>query len=201
MAHKPGVWSEKALVTVTEEGGSDVAYQAMTSSIRITEGGKDIDQVAFLDGSRGVVKKPAGMIEISFEGYPTDVDVAGGTGVAIHYDSETTRDTVEPFKATATTRRDRYRVAIMWTDDETVSNAVNPALTTKNVMRYVLANAYMTQHDHDYPSGDPLKVSFAFKAPAVDKSKTANRIIESIDGAATTAVLTTLGSYTSTVNW
>ena len=200
MALKDRVWSELALVSVAEEAGSDVSYAALTSSIRITEGGKTLDQVAFLDGSRGVLRRPAGPIEITFEGYPLDADASGGTGVIQHYDSETTRDTTDPFKASSTTQRDRYRVAIMWTDDATATSAVGSHVAATNAIRYVLANAYMTSHDWEF-TGDGLKITFAFWAPAVNGSKTANRIVESVDGAVTTGILTTLASYTSTVNW
>ena len=201
MANKDGVWNELALIAIAEEGGTDVNYAAMTSSIRITEGGKPCDQISFLDASKGVIKRPAGPIEITFEGYPLDADASGGTGVIQHYDSELTRDTTDPFQVDATVRRDRYRVCILWTDDTDLTTSAVAAVTlSTNSLRYILANAYMTSHDWEF-TGDGLKVTFAFWAPAVNKGKSTNRRIESVDGAITTGVITALASYTSTVNW
>lgn len=195
-----GVWNETALITITKESGSDIEYAAMTSSIKITEGGKPLDQVAFLDGSRGVVRKPAGPIEITFEGYPIDADASGSTGVIQVYDSQTTRDTTDPFIADSTTQRDRQRVSILWTDDTAATSGSGPTTASTNGLRYTLANCFCTSHDWDF-TGDGLKCTFAFWAPAVSKAKTANRRIESVDGAVTTGILTTLQGYTTTVNW
>lgn len=200
MAYKDGIWSEVALVSIAEEGGSDVEFAGLTTSIRISEGGKPCDQVAFLDASKGVVRNPAGPIEISFEGYPLDADATDGTGIIQGYDSQQTRDTTDPFVVDSGKRRDRHRVAILLTDDDNASSGAGTHTASTNALRYILANAYITSHDWEF-TGDGLKITFTFWAPALDADGNSNRRVESVDGAVTTGVLTTLQSYTSTQKW
>jgi len=195
MSLNAGAWSETAFVTITKYaagGGTDVQYAAITETIDIDMGDKDIEQLPTLIGGRVVKKIPQDITTVTFEGYPVDIDATGGTGVSVAFHGGTW-DTAEPLAVVSSINRDLFRIAILWTDDTAATSGAGATAATTNAYRIIFAHAYMTSMKPSYTDGI-LKVTFAFKCPAFNKNGVA--LIKEDSGDAT--ALTTLNTYSST---
>jgi len=199
----PDVWSETALVAIAGQAGTDVAFACMTETVDIDIGDKDFDVIAGLCGSRMIKFTPQDVTEITLEAYPLQAGTASlasattGTGF---FDLITTIDTINPLVYAADRTRVPYRMAIMWTDSTSVTNAAAQIVTPTNAaMRFVAAGGYFTSVKPSFTDGI-LKFTVKYKVPPFDNTGSANVKLESVAGA-TTATLTALASYTSTVKW
>ena len=197
MAVKEGAWSETALITINKYQASgtpsDINLAALTETIDIDLGDKDIDQIVNLKGGRLVKKTPQAMTTITFEGYPTDIDSADGTGISQMFHGGTW-DTTEPLEVNASRNRDLFRIALLWTDDPDATSATGTTSETANAYRIVFAHAYMTSMKPSFTDGI-LKFTFSFKVPAFNKHGVAQIHEESSDGSAS---LPALSAYNST---
>lgn len=195
MALNLGAWSETAFITITKyaaAGGTGYEYGALTETIDIDLGDKDIDQLVNLKGGRMVKKIPEDITTITFEGYPVDIDAVGGTGISQMFHAGTW-DTTEPMTVTSSLNRDLFRLAILWTDDTTATSGAGATAATTNSYRIVFAHAYMTSMKPSFTDG-VLKFTFQFKCPAFNSQ--AIGLIHEQSGDAT--ALTTLNTYSST---
>ena len=165
----------------------------MTETIDIDLGDKDIEQTPTLIGGRVIKKVPQDITKITFEGYPVDLDSAGGTGVSQMFQGGTTWDTSEPLAHTSTLVRDLFRIAILWTDDTSATSGAGATAATTNAYRIIFAHAYMTEMKPKFTDGI-LKFTFSFKCPAFNKYGVS--LIKEDSGDAT--ALTTLNTYNST---
>jgi len=194
MALAAGAWSETALVTITKLGSSNVEFAALTETIDIDMGDKDIDHIVNVSGGRMVKKTPQDITTITFEGYPLDIDSTNGTGVSQMFEGGTW-GTTEPLEASASRSRDLFRIAILWTDDTSATSAAGATATSTNSYRIVFAHCWMTSMKPSFTDG-VLKFTFSFKCPAFNPMGTANIKEQSGDDTA----LTTLNDY-STSNY
>jgi len=140
-----------------------------------------------------VKKVPQDITTITFEGYPVDLDSAGGTGVSQLFQGGTTWDTTEPLTGNSTIVRDIFRVALLWTDDSAATTAAGATSATTNAYRMVFAHAYCTSMKPSFTDGI-LKFTFAFKCTAFNKNGVA--LIHEDSGDAT--ALAALNTYNST---
>uniref|UniRef100_A0A6H1ZV52 Uncharacterized protein n=1 Tax=viral metagenome TaxID=1070528 RepID=A0A6H1ZV52_9ZZZZ len=97
------------------------------------------------------------------------------TGLFQHF-AGGTHDTTEPLTTDTTwgagidRTRDRFRVAIMWTDDVNVTSANNvTSATDSTAMRFVALSCRMISHKASF-TDKILKVTATFKYPAMNKA-------------------------------
>jgi len=204
MTQKDGAWSETALVGISAQAGTDVKFQAVTETVDIDIGDKDFDVIATLSGGRLVKFTPQEPTTITLEAYPVDAATTGFTTAvtgAGFFDLMNTYDAAQPLTIDVDHSRNKHRIAIMWTDgaatDATAQVIAGPA--GSDALRIVAADGYFTSVKPSFTDG-VLKFSVTYKVPAFDKNAAANVTIESVSGA-TTATMTALASYTSTVKW
>ena len=181
-------WSETALITVVGTTGTITAAMniaALTDTIDIDQGDRDIEGVPSLSGGRLVKKTPEGDTTITFEGYPIgigDSDATAPDGLMQHFFGGT--DTTAPFSVTsATIARNQYSVYILWTDDTAATIGTTSIASGKNALRYKFANCYMTSCKASMTDGI-VKGTFKFKCPPRNQANTANITVESTDGTA-----------------
>jgi hypothetical protein len=195
LAVNAGAWSETAFISIQAyaagASGTDTGYAAITETIDIDMGDKDIDQVPTLIGGRVVKKVPQDITTITFEGYPVDIDSTAGTGVSEAFHGGTW-DTSEPLAVTSSRNRDLFRIAILWTDDSAATTAAGATAVATNSYRIVFAHAYMTSMKPSFTDGI-LKFTFSFKCPAFNKNGI-GLIHEDSGDATALAALNTYGS-------
>jgi hypothetical protein len=202
MVSVPDTWSEVAKVAIAAQAGSDIHFDSLTETVDIDMGDKDFDVISTLSGGRMVKFTPQEPTTITLEAYPVQAGTSGTTGTGTgFYDLMNTQDTSQPVVVSADRVRNKYRIAVMWTNDVTSttyaeSQVVSP---TYAMLRVVAADGYFTSVKPSFTDG-VLKFTIVYKVPPFDKSGVANIKIESLDGSAT-ATLTALASYTLTTKW
>ena len=196
-------WSETALVAIAAQGGTDVIFQAITETIDVDIGDKDFDVIATLSGGRLVKFTPQAPTTITLEAYPVYAATEGFTTAttgAGFFDLMNTYDAAQPLAISSDRNRNKMRIALMWTDKTTETNAASQIVTpTNEALRIVASDGYFTSVKPSFTDG-VLKFTITFKVPPFDKDGNANVLIESVSGS-TTATMTALASYTSTVKW
>lgn len=198
-------WSEEALVAISAQSGSDVKFHSETETIDIDIGDKDFDVIATLSGGRLVKFTPQEPTTITLEAYPVNAGTEGFTTAttgAGFFDLMNTFDTAQPLVIAVDRSRNPLRVAIMWTDDTSITDATAQVVagpTGKDAMRIVAADGYVTSVKPSF-TDKLLKFTITYKVPPFDKSGSANVKIESVSGG-TTATMTALASYTSSVKF
>jgi len=197
----PDTWSEVAKICIAAQSGVDVPFEAITETVDIDIGDKDFDVISTLSGGRLVKFSPQEPTTITLEAYPVAAGTEGlasataGTGF---FDLMNTLDNTQPIVVLADRTRTKYRMCIMWTDANVDAEAQVIA-PTNFATRVVAADGYFTSVKPSFTDG-VLKFTVTFKVPPFDSSGTAYVKVESVGGA-TTATLTALASYTSTVKY
>ena len=199
------IWSEVALVGISAQAGTDVKFHSITETVDIDIGDKDFDVIATLAGGRLVKFNPQEATTITLEAYPVDAATEGFTTAttgAGFFDLMNTYDTAQPLVIAADRTRNKHRIAIMWTDDTSITDATAQVIAGpagKDAMRVVAADGYFTSVKPSFTDG-LLKFTITYKVPPFDKDGSANIKIESVSGG-TTFTMTALASYTSSVKF
>lgn len=195
-------WSETALVAITVQAGADIAFHTLTETVDIDIGAKDFDVIATLAGGRLVKFTPQEPTTITLEAYPVEAGTDSGSTGKGFFDLMNTQDTSQPVVIEVDRVRTKYRLAIMWTDDSSITDAAAQVVAGpagNDALRVVGADGFFTSVKPSFTDG-VLKFTVMYKVPPFDKSGTANIKIESVTGA-TTATMTALASYTSSVKY
>ena len=193
MASQTNAWLETALVTITKLAGTDYEFAALTETVDIDQGDKDIEGIANVAGGRVVKWTPEGDTMITLEIYPTGVNgLESPDGVANLFHGFTSTSTGSNSRT-----RDLFRVAVLWTNDTTATSGAGATAASTSNKRFVLANAYVTSYKTSFTDGIQ-KSTVTFKAVPFDKAGTTSNILEEgIDNTASTA----LTAYTITANF
>jgi hypothetical protein len=192
-------WSETALVSITAQGGSDVQFATLTETVDIDIGDKDFDSINTLRGGRMVKFNPQEPTTITLEAYPVEAGTDSGTTGNGFFDLMNTADTSQPISISLDRTRNKYRVALLWTNKSTATSATEALASSSSQegLRIVAADGYFTSVKPSFTDG-VLKYTVMFKTPAFDKGGSANVKMESTDG---TADLTAVAAYTSSAKW
>ena len=198
---QPDTWSEVAKVAIAAQAGSDVHFDAITETVDIDIGEKGFDVMNTLAGGRLVKFSPQEPTTITLEAYPVEAGTDTGTTGEGFFDLMNTADTSQPVTISSDRTRNKYRLAVMWSDDVASTTYAESQIVspTNACLRVVAADGYFTSVKPSFTDG-VLKFTVTYKIPAFDKSGNANLKIESVDGSAT-ATLTALASYTSSTKW
>ena len=203
MAQNDGAWSETALVSIAAQAGTDVKFASITETVDIDIGDKDFDVIATLSGGRLVKFNPQEPTTITLEAYPVDAATEGFTTAttgAGFFDLMNTYDAAQPLVVTNDRSRNKHRIAIMWTDSSSETDATAATVApTNEALRIVAADGYFTSVKPSFTDG-VLKFTVVYKVPPFDSSGSGNVKIESVSGSAT-ATMTALASYTSSAKW
>ncbi len=195
-----GTWSELARIAITTQSGAATEYQAITETIDIDIGNKDFDVISTLSGARLVKFTPQEPTTITLEAYPLEAGTDSGTTGKGFFDLMNSADASQPVVIPTDRTRTKYRMAILWTDAADPLTADGQVIApTNTALRVVAADGYFTSVKPSMTDG-LLKFTIMFKVPPFDASGSANVKIESVSGA-TTATLTALASYTSSVKF
>lgn len=193
-------WQETFLATISEQSGTDATVQGISETIDIDLGEKDFDQIVLGNGGRIEKLTPEGITSVTLEGYPLYVgsgDISAATSIAGFIDLLHAEDTAQPLRLSATRARTRYRLAIMWTDDTTLTSASIGVTNGKYAKRLVFADGFVTSVKPSFTDGI-LKTTVTFKVVPFDSAGTSNMLFESVAG---TGTMTALQSYTSTIKF
>ena len=187
-----GAWSETALITISQfSTGSSTTinenFMALTETIDIDLGDKDIEQLVNLGGGRLAKKTPQDLTTITIELYPLTI---GGENAAsavtapttatgiFQFFSETALDTSEPLANIMSRNRTPYKISIMWTDDTAATGALQTNAASTNAMRLNFAHFFLVSAKPSFTDG-VLKVTAVFKGPPFNRNGIGNIKFES----------------------
>jgi hypothetical protein len=186
----PDEWTEIAYVAISDSSKNQYQFGALTDSIELGLGARDIESVALVNAGRVVKFTPDADSEITLELYP----------VGISSDDTPPNGLLSWFMGGVPTAssginsyvRLKYRVCALWTDlaKASVTDAAG-AIGSAHSFRMSFWGCRMTDHKIDF-TDDILKVTCTFKCPAFDKS--GHGMIKAEEADATT--LATLSDYT-----
>lgn len=192
----PQAWQEVAQVAIMKLGGTAEEFQALTESVDIGEPDYPFESVPNVAGGRIAKQSPQEDGEVTLELYPTDLGATttpGGlfqqfAGGNITGTQALTTDT--SWISGSNRDRDRYAVAVLWTDETTSDvsafRAVNGA--GKVGLRFYAKECRITSHKSEFTDGI-LKTTATFKFPAMNKSGTTKtHAWESTNAASTSAL-------------
>jgi len=177
--------------------GTDIPFQAITETIDIDQGDKDFDPIAILNGGRIEKITPEGPTEVTLEAYPLytgNSDISAATSGTGFFDLLHAEDTSGPFVIPVTRARSRYRLAIMWTSDTTLTNANAAVGSTVRGARWVGADGFIISARASFTDGI-LKWTVKFKVSPFDNYGSAN--VAWMDNRGT-STLTAIVSYVAT---
>src|SRR3990167_207612 len=185
MAIQVGAWAKEALVAITAQAGAEVAFAALTNTIDIDPGEKGFESIPMLNGGRVLKFAPHTDITVTMEAYFLDAGTDSGASGKSFWDLVHTQDTSQPVQVSVDRTRTKYRLAIMWVDSTSITDAAAQVVTpTNRALRFVASDGYFTSVKPSY-TDKHLKFTVAFKVPPFDTSASANVKIESVSGSAT----------------
>lgn len=184
-----GAWSEICLIAITKKGGSNYEYAALTETVAIDQGDKDIEVIPTVGGGRVVKFTPQAETALTFECYPLDIDAAGSTGVSQIFQGGAW-DAVEPLIASASRMRDLFRIAMLWTEDTAATSGAGATAAIISY-RYIVVNAYCTSCKPSF-TDKVLKFTLTFKVAPFNRVGTAQIQEQSTDGS---TILAALSAY------
>ena len=198
------VWSDCARITITAQASSlvNLEFYALSESIDISEGTRDIETTPLMCGGKITRLKPQEDCEITMKCYPVlgFNPVATGTGTGLDdlfYDTLTTIETSHQYRVSSTSgTRKKFRIAVLWSDDSTATSAIGALAKTTQALRYACRNAYLTDIKRTFSADGYLSYDVTFKYAPRQKDGRLNVIIESQDAtaAASMAALNTVYS-------
>jgi len=198
-------WSDCAKVTLTEQQAVnvDLEFYTLTETIEITDGDRPIETQPVLCGGRITRVRPQEDTTVALKLYPVHAfnPTSDGTAQAIDdlfYDTETIIEAAKQVNVSnASGTRKKFRVAVLWTDDTTATNAVGAMAKTSLAYRWVCRNAYITGVSRSFGAdGQLLSIDVTLTVPAQTKAGSANIMAQSTTSDAT-ADLAALTDYTT----
>jgi len=189
-------WMETCLIGISKIDGSDLQFAAITETVDIDLGEKDIDPVALVNGGRVTKWTPEGVSTITFEGYPLEAGTDSGTTGKGFYDLMHDVDAAVPIRVVNSRTRDKYRVLVLWTNDSTATTAQSATAENSSALRIGLADGHFTSVKASFTDG-ALKMTATYKVAAFDKAGAGNVMMESAAGSSGTDKLPAIASYTS----
>jgi hypothetical protein len=193
-------WMETCKIAISKIAGSDLAFHALTETIDLDIGDKDIEGIPLVNGGRVTKINPEGDSTVTFEAYPLQAGTDTGTTGLGFYDLMHAVDSSVPIRITNSRTRDKYRVLIMWTNDPTVTTAQSITTDTYSALRIGFANGYFTSVKPSFTDG-VLKFTITFKCAPFNKAGTGNVIMESCAGSTGSDILPVIAAYTTSNNF
>lgn len=193
-------WQETALVSIAQQSGTDATFQALTETIDIDQGEKDFEAIPLLNGGRLEKLTPETETTVTIEAYPLYAgsgDISAATTISGFVDLLHAEDTSQPLEITSTRARTRYRLAILWTDDTSITNANAAVGNSQKGLRFVGADGFITSAKPAFTDGI-LKWTITFKVAPFQSDGDAIVKWDSNGGSST---MTALASYTSSTRW
>lgn len=192
---KPLTWSQLCWVSLCVKGGSWVHFHSIIDTVDIDEGEGDVSDIPTVGGGRLIKVEPQAITTLTFEGYPIGIGVTTGDDIGFSQQfAGGTWDTSDPYSITKNRTPDKFKVAILWTDQTlTAGQGADVAISTDyNAYRWTATDAYITGVKKSFTDG-VLKMTMTVKIPAYQKDGTATITEESCGN---TTTLSAVAAYT-----
>ena len=177
----PEAWEETCLVSIEKASGTPYQFAAITETVDISEPDVPGESVSTVAGGRIWKQSPQEDGEITMEIYPIELDTTTSQGLFQQYAGGTWDVGAEPLETdtayvasvfdSGQRQRDKFRVAILWTNDPNAAGAESSTAGSTDSLRFYATDCRMTSHKSAYTDGI-LKVTATFKFSAFNKAGT-----------------------------
>jgi len=187
-------WQERAFVTISEKGGTDVDFEGFMSELSFSGGSKGVEGQPLMNGGRMTQYSSQEDFEFSATLYITGVEPAEGTGIAkfFHGSDDQLSDTGQ-FEYEASLSRADFRITCLWTEDSSVQSAVGEIASDQRAYRWIAEGAKLTDYEQSFDD-QVLEVEVTFTIPPFG-AEGAAKVREQENLASGTAALASLSSY------
>ena len=180
----PDQWTEVAYVAISDDSGNEYQFGAITDTIDIAMGARDIEAIATLSAARVIKFIPEEVTEITMEVFPVGISADTTNGfyswfLGLSHDSTS---------GVVTFARKKFRVTVLWTTASSITSAAG-AIGTGDSLRMSFWSCYLTTATADF-SDDILKSKVTFKCPPYDRSANGLIKVEEVDAGTLTALNT-----------
>lgn len=173
----PDAWEETCLVTFQKLGGTAYTISAINESVDISEPDYQGEGVPNMAGGRIWKQNPQEDGEVTIEIYPLHLDTTASAGLFQEFnggtwDTSAPMSTDTSWPAGVSRARDKFMIAIMWTDDAAQTSAAAATTTADAVaLRFYAKECRIVSNKTPFTDGI-LKGTITFKFPAMNKAGT-----------------------------
>lgn len=191
----PEVWDEFCSIGITEEGGSEKQFWALTEDITAMDWGeKDIEGIPLVNGGRVVKRTPLSDESITMKIWPVTAQNSATSMIQLMHPQGAygaiADDVAQPIVVDNTNNRRKHKLVFLWTTKHPAA-ASSPPDATNPAYRVQIINAYMTKNTPSFD--DKMKsAEVMFKWAPFNKAATNNKREESCDSTTQLATATTL---------
>lgn len=187
-------WQERAFVTISEKGGTDIDFEGFMSELSFSGGSKGVEGQPLMNGGRMTQYSSQEDFEFSATLYIIGVEPAEGTGIAkfFHGSDDQLSDSGQ-FEYEASLSRADFRIACLWTEDPNVVSAVGEVASDQRAYRWIAKGAKLTDYEQSFDD-QVLEVEVTFTIPPFG-AEGAAKVREQENLASGTAALASLPSY------
>lgn len=188
-------WQERAFVTITQKGESDVDFHGLISEMSWSGGSKDVEGQPLMNGGRLTQYSSQEDFEFSATLYIFGVDANEGSGIAdyFHGSDDQLDSDAGHFEYETTLNRSDFRVAVMFTDDSDVSSATDEVKSGNQAYRWYCTGAKLTEYEQNFDDM-VLQVEVTFVIPPFDEEGSSQVFEQEITSSASNP-LEALASY------
>lgn len=173
----PQAWEETAIMTIQKLAGTAYEFAVIIDEIDLPEGDYPGESIPTASGGRIWKQSPQEDGEISFTVYGYGLDTTAAQSLIQEFNGGTW-DTSQPMATDSTEvagvqrTRDRFMVALMWTDDVAQVGANDVTSTADaTALRFYAKECRIISHKASF-TDKILKMSVTFKYPAMNYSGT-----------------------------
>ncbi len=184
----PETWGPFFLLSIQRRGASaqsEIQFAAIVdpTTLEVNHGNRPVDGISNAAGGRIYKQEPEEDTEITFDIMPLELDTTSGVGLFQQYvgvsgtadpnpyDTTTQLDTDTSWPASVNRVMDKFRIAILRTNDAAASTAGGTTAASTDSLRFFANNCVfvkMTTNDSD----SHLKATVMFKCKAYNKAGT-----------------------------
>lgn len=188
-------WQERAFVTISQKGGTDIDFHALMSEISFSGGSKGVEGQPLMNGGRMTQYNSQEDFEFSATLYIIGVKPEEGTGIAefFHGSEDQLSSSSGQHEFVPSLTRADHRIACLWTEDASVTSAVDEVAAEKRAYRWIAEGAKLTDYEQSFDDM-VLEVEVTFTIPPFD-AEGAPQLKEQENTGTGTDALEALGDY------
>jgi len=192
----PDKWSETAIITIAPQGGANIDLSPIIDSIDEDLGDKEVEYTANLKGGRSEKFVPEEVTTITFEGYPVTIETAPALAehvgvLQLFHNTRGNWDTTQPMTIDCSRNREKYGLAIVWTNDTTMTSATGSNSIGNTAERTIFLNCRLVSLKMAFTDGE-LKTTWKVKVAPFSKGGNPNIRFQSSNGTDSSSSLGTI---------
>jgi len=183
-------WYERAFVSISQVGGSEVEARSFTTSMSVSGGGFDTENLETFGGQLTRTGS-RDEFEISFDAVPASVRDFDWLAHGQNPTSTSITSSSKP----------KTRVTLLWTDKTAATSAAEAIASGSEAYRQIYSELYCTGVEYNMDAGEELTATLNFKGGYEDETSSINFKKQMCATGSATTSLSAVPSYTTTTKF